>query len=143
MKCGKCSKSSLKRATIRHEIEVAGERFVGTIEGHQCGSCGDAQLPLDALVKLEHAVAHRLAEKGPVNGSTMRYMRKSIPISAANLAQLLRVAPETVSRWETGERAVDRAAWLVVRELLLNPGEQSRIAELRDEPSKNPVPIAV
>ncbi len=70
-------------------------------------------------------------------------MRKSIPLSAASLAELLRVAPETVSRWETGERAVDRASWLVVRGLLLDLRARQDIAKLADEPPTRPVAIAV
>jgi len=94
-------------------------------------------------VNFEHAVARHVAEHGPVSGATMRYMRKSVPLSAANLAALLRVSPETVSRWETGERPVDRASWLVVRGLVLNPGSQSQIAELRDEPPSRAVSISI
>lgn len=94
-------------------------------------------------MNFEHAVARHVAEHGPVSGATMRYMRKSVPLSAANLAALLRVSPETVSRWETGERPVDRASWLVVRGLVLNPGSQSQIAELRDEPPSRAVSISI
>ena len=70
-------------------------------------------------------------------------MRKSVPLSAVELASLLRVAPETISRWETGERAVDRAAWLVVRALVLEPESMAALAELCDEPPARAVSIAV
>jgi DNA-binding transcriptional regulator YiaG len=106
-------------------------------------SCKDTQIGLDDLTRFEHAVAMSLAEHGPVGGASLKYMRKSIPLSATALAELLHVAPETVSRWETGERKVDRAAWLVVRGLVLDPGARQDIAKLADKPSARPVAIAV
>jgi DNA-binding transcriptional regulator YiaG len=143
MKCGNCGKNSLETAKVRHEVNVDGARFVGMLPGHTCTSCKDTTIGLDDLTRFEHAVALSLAEHGPVGGASLRYMRKSIPLSAASLAELLRVAPETVSRWETGERAVDRASWLVVRGLLLDPRARQDIAKLADEPPARPVAIAV
>jgi DNA-binding transcriptional regulator YiaG len=143
MKCGSCGKNTLEKKPIRHEVNVDGARFVGTLPGHKCASCEGTQIALDDLMRFDHAVAMHLAEHGPVSGATLRYMRKSIPLAAADLAALLHVAPETVSRWETGDRAVDRAAWLVVRGMLLDPRARRAIAELSDEPSTRPVAIAV
>jgi DNA-binding transcriptional regulator YiaG len=141
MKCNKCRKVTSHPAKIRHEVDVNGARFVGTLSGFRCASCKETEIPLDELAKLEHAVARYLAEHGPVSGATMRYMRKSIPMSASQLADMLRVARETVSRWETGDREVDRAAWFFVRNLLLNPSDRSQIAALRDAPSSRVVSI--
>lgn len=143
MKCNQCGRNTIERSEIRHEVNVDGARFVGKLPGTKCTSCKDTEISLDDLTRFEHAVAMRLAEQGPVNGASLRYMRKSIPLSAAALAELLRVAPETVSRWETGERGVDRAAWLVVRALLLDPHARSAIAKLHDKAPERPVAIAV
>jgi len=143
MKCNHCGKDTAESREIRHEVDVDGTRFVGKVPGHKCTSCKETEIALDDLTRFERAVAMKLAEQGPVNGASLRYMRKSIPLSAAALAELLRVAPETVSRWETGERSVDRAAWLVVRSLLLDPRARSAIAKLQDEAPERPVAIAV
>jgi DNA-binding transcriptional regulator YiaG len=138
----------LERTTIRHEVSIGGMRFVGEIPGHKCGACKDGEITLDDLIKFEHAVARHLAMHGPVSGATLRYMRKSIPLSAVALAELLHVVPETVSRWENGERLdpprpVDRAAWLVVRDLLLDPKARQAIEGLDAVPSAEPIAIAV
>jgi putative zinc finger/helix-turn-helix YgiT family protein len=143
MKCGKCGKGTLKRTTIRHEATVSGMRFVGEIPGHKCGSCGDTEFTLDDLIKFERAATRHLATHGPVSGATFRAMRKSIPLSAVALAEILHVAGETISRWETGERDVDRAAWLVVRDLVLDPKARKAIEELDAVPSAEPIAIAV
>ncbi|HSY20520.1 MAG TPA: helix-turn-helix domain-containing protein [Polyangiaceae bacterium] len=143
MKCNRCGKNTVEAATLRHEISVGGAKFVGKLDGQRCASCKETEISLDVLTQFEHAVARSLAEHGPVSGATLRYMRKSVPLSAVELASLLRVAPETISRWETGERAVDRAAWLVVRALVLEPESMAALAELRDEPPARAVSIAV
>ena len=144
MKCIHCGTTkTVKPRKVRHEVKVDGATFVGMLPGTTCSSCKDTQIVLDDLIRFEHAVAKRLAEHGPVSGASLRYMRKSIPLSAATLAELLRVAPETISRWETGERAVDRAAWLVVRGLLLHREEAADVASLSEEPTSEQVAIAV
>jgi DNA-binding transcriptional regulator YiaG len=143
MKCRRCGKKMGEAATLPHEIIVGGTKFVGELKGRKCASCDAAEISLNELTRFEDAVARRLAESGPVSGATLRYMRKSVPLSAVELASLLRVAPETISRWETGEREVDRAAWLVVRALVLEPGSKAALAEVRDEPPARAVAIAV
>jgi DNA-binding transcriptional regulator YiaG len=125
------------------ETKVGEARFTGTLPAEQCSVCEKKQIAIDDLIRFEHAVARNIARHGPVTGASLRYMRKSIPLAATALAELLRVAPETISRWETGERPVDRAAWLVVRQLLLEPRERQDIANLADEPPARPVAIAV
>jgi DNA-binding transcriptional regulator YiaG len=143
MKCHRCGKST-KRVTVDHQVTVGGTRFLGKLPARACPACNDEPLvALDDLVAFEHAVAQSLARHGPVNGETLRSMRKSIPLSATALAALLRVAPETISRWETGEREVDRAAWLVVRGLTLDPDATRAIADVADTPPAKPVAIAV
>lgn len=119
MKCSRCGEKKLRKTVVQHEVQVETARFVGDLFGYRCTACDETEISLSALTRFEHDVARLLAERGPVSGTTMRYMRKSIPMSAGQVAAVLHVAPETVSRWETGERDVDRAAWIVVRDMLL------------------------
>jgi DNA-binding XRE family transcriptional regulator len=57
--------------------------------------------------------------EGPVNGGTLRALRKALGFTAAHLADLLSVTAETISRWENGPRRVDRSAWIVVGSMVL------------------------
>jgi transcriptional regulator with XRE-family HTH domain len=52
-------------------------------------------------------------------------MRKALGLRAADLAGLLGVAAETVSRWETGQRDVDRGALALVGGLVVDRLEGS------------------
>jgi transcriptional regulator with XRE-family HTH domain len=60
-------------------------------------------------------------------------------LSGASLAELLDVAPETVSRWESGKRPVDRAAVAVLGSLVVDSLNQrtetiDRLRALREPP---------
>jgi DNA-binding transcriptional regulator YiaG len=56
-------------------------------------------------------------------------MRKELGLKATELADILNVSPETVSRWENGAAAVDRIAWILVAEVVRQP-DATRAATL-------------
>jgi transcriptional regulator with XRE-family HTH domain len=66
-----------------------------------------------------------LAEElqGPATGETFRFMRKSLGMRAADLAELLDVTPETISRWETGKLDVARSAWATLADVVVEQAE--------------------
>jgi transcriptional regulator with XRE-family HTH domain len=51
---------------------------------------------------------------------TFKFMRKALGLRAVDIAELLDVAAETLSRWETGQRPVDRASWIAVSAMVLD-----------------------
>jgi transcriptional regulator with XRE-family HTH domain len=53
-------------------------------------------------------------------------MRQTTGLKGRELAALLDVRPETVSRWEQGKRPVDRATFAILRQLLLDRLHQCR-----------------
>ena len=59
-------------------------------------------------------IAAELAQTGPANADTFRFMRRAVRIKSADLAELLGVSVETLSRWENGHREPDRAAWVAL-----------------------------
>jgi DNA-binding transcriptional regulator YiaG len=68
----------------------------------------------DDLKRGELAAASALAQAGIATPASFRYLRKAAGLRAADLAQLLDVSPETVSRWETGRSAIERRAFVLV-----------------------------
>jgi transcriptional regulator with XRE-family HTH domain len=71
---------------------------------------------------LEHAdleIACVLAQSGPASGETFRFIRKALGLRSASAAALLDVTAETVSRWEHGQRPVDKCAWIALGSLVL------------------------
>jgi transcriptional regulator with XRE-family HTH domain len=77
---------------------------------------------------------------GPATGEAFRFMRKVLGIPAIELAELLDVAPETVSRWENGKLPIERRALALLASMVLDRVEGvtttlERLRSLRDPPA--------
>ncbi len=85
------------------------------------------------MARFELRVAKELARAGVSSGEAFRFMRRSLALRAIDLAELLDVAPETVSRWETEKRAVHRGAYAIVASLVRErlDGREETLAALR------------
>ena len=94
--------------------EVSGRVFTATVPALVCPVCGEKVIDGPLLLQKEREVAAALAREGPVDGDSFRFMRTTLRLRAADLAALLDVAPETISKWENGKNPVLRTAWLVV-----------------------------
>jgi DNA-binding XRE family transcriptional regulator len=57
--------------------------------------------------RFELLVAAELVKRGLRSGALFKFMRKALGMKATELAEAFHVAPETVSRWENGQREVD------------------------------------
>lgn len=97
------------------------------------------------LGHFELAVAEKLAGLGIRTGEAFKFMRKALGLRAVDLAELLDVAAETVSRWETGEPEARAFALLgsIVAERLRGQEETvDRLRALRS-PRKRPARVRV
>lgn len=104
MKCPSCGASALKRAKVPTAITVAGSEFVSELPGRRCAKCHVATVEGAAGARYELLVAAELVKRGLRGGDTFRFIRKALGMRAADLARVMNVAPETVSRWETAQR---------------------------------------
>jgi len=105
--------------TEREVRSVAGHTFVADMPANICG-CGESVIDYAPLHRFNLAIAGKLAELGASSGEAFKFMRKAIGMKAADLAALLHVVPETVSRWETGQRNVDYGAMVVLGAIALD-----------------------
>jgi DNA-binding transcriptional regulator YiaG len=97
------------------------------------GSDGNPGLTDDELGILERRAAITvLRDVRSIEGPELRDARKVLGFKQTELAERLAVAPETVSRWETGAQAFDRSVQLAVLAML----EQVH----RGEPLELPTP---
>jgi DNA-binding XRE family transcriptional regulator len=102
-KCIKCGGKRLKSSLASNRIEISGITFTGEVAAMECVKCGERYTRLDDVGGFELAVAERLASLGVRTGTAFKFMRKALGLRAVDLAELLDVAAETVSRWETSE----------------------------------------
>ena len=73
------------------------------VPSQKCASCGAVYTAGPVIEKVEAFVASRLPEAGVETGAAFKFMRKALGLKASEVADLLDVRPETVSRWENGE----------------------------------------
>ena len=110
MKCFKCKVGKLAPVEAPHRMDVAGHTFTGKVAALKCGKCGEVALDGVALERFEMLAARRLADAGAATAEAFKFMRKAAGLRGTELAALLDVAGETVSRWETGALPVERRA---------------------------------
>jgi DNA-binding transcriptional regulator YiaG len=90
---------------------------------------GSPALSSDELTRLElRAAITVLHDVDRVGGEELRFSRKALSLRQLDLAELLDVRSETVSRWETGAEEFPRQAQLAVLALLK---EMLQYGELR------------
>jgi putative zinc finger/helix-turn-helix YgiT family protein len=116
MHCPTCHEHTLERTTADDSITVAGHTFTASLPAHACpgAKCDEIVFDAASIQRFELVVARALADAGQQSGEAFRFMRKSLGLRAIDLAELLGVAAETISRWETGERDVDRVAFALL-----------------------------
>lgn len=119
MKCHACGGKLELRPHV-HEEDVGGVvvRDGGTMLP-TCTQCGEVFIPGRDLAMYElRAAALVLREGRRVNGDVLRYARKALGLRQTDLARLLGLGPEWISRWETGATAATRTNQLAVVALL-------------------------
>ncbi len=83
--------------------------------------------------RAELLMAAVLVSNGPCTAKTFCWCRSAIGLSAKDLAKMLDVTPETVSRWENGRYNVDFSAWLVLGTIVLEAVGLAPVTVLRCE----------
>lgn len=103
-----------------HSEDVAGVRVIDPRQmAHVCGACGEAQLTTGGLAGMQRRAAMTVLRDLPsIRGGALRYARKAAGLRQVDLARLLDVTPETISRYETGDDAVPRAIQVAMHGLL-------------------------
>ena len=122
--CPNCG-ARIVNATRELRQRFGGRDYVLRVPSGDCRQCGTGFLDAGLIERGELEIACHLAASGSPDGAALRFMRKALGWRAVALAQALGVAPETLSRWETGQRRVDRCAWVVVGSLVLERAERS------------------
>ncbi len=148
-KCPMCGAKKLEAATCEATQRVDGLTFTATVPCQRCGACGEELVGGDGLERFDLTVAVELVRSGRRTGAALRFMRKCLGYKSGDLAALLDVAPETFSRWETGEREPDARAFALVGFLAaarLRGEDEDALALLRamrDPREQGPGPVKV
>ena len=83
-----------------------------------CAACGERYYDAKDLIAAEEAVTRELVARGIRDSAIFKHLRKAVGLKASELADLLGVTAETVSRWENGHNEADRAVWATLDQLV-------------------------
>ena len=118
-----------KRATMR--LPVNGEEIAVPAAAHlSCPKCGEILLRYQDSRRLgEDAIAIYRKKHGLLSADEIRAIRERFELTQADLARLLRLGANTVSRWEAGRNVQSAAMDMLLRLIRDVPGS---IPYLRD-----------
>ena len=137
--CAACEDGTLKRGSAELRRTVDGVTFESKLPAAVCKACGEAFVDAAPLERFELGIAAELAGMGHCNPIAFRFMRKALGLSGVELAELLGVKAETISRWENGARALDRGAFALVAGLIADRIEGRNDTRARLEALRAPV----
>ncbi len=133
-RCAFCKASKFRRVTKTSTYEFETTRVSVAVPALQCEACSERYVLADDLGEAEHAVALALVRAGVRSPRAFRFIRKAAGLKAVEVADLLDVKPETVSRWENAANEVPRTAQLAINALLLDPDGARRALEALGKP---------
>lgn len=146
--CARCGGTDLRPMEHVNRVEIGERTYSGRVAAFRCGKCGAEIVSAAELLAHERAVARYVADHGPFDGPGFAYLRVQLALQGTDLAELLDVRAETISRWENGRAPVDRNAWLVVGDMVrdLASGRDDtkrRIAALASPPKAKRIKVPV
>ena len=102
-----------------HPTRVGRFTVIDTAHATEKLSDGSPALTADELGRLERRAALTvLSEVDDIGGGELKFARKALGLTQAELARQLGVTMETVCRWETGKEDFKRQTQLAVLRLL-------------------------
>jgi hypothetical protein len=141
-RCIECGGRRFKRSAMANTTAISGVEFETAMPASTCIKCGQQYSRLADMEPIELGISFELAVRGVRTGEAFRYMRKALGLRAVDLAVLLDVSAETISRWETG--APEALAFTVLGSLIADrKAGHDRTAERLRALKQKPKPARV
>ena len=112
MICSNCDGKLIVKTRQRYHYVMSGmdNVYLENIEVEECESCGQITPYIPCMPQLHKMIAESLVLKSkPLTGKEIRFLRKERRMKAKDWASLLKVEPETLSRWENEEKQPSEA----------------------------------
>jgi hypothetical protein len=117
--------------SMRSTRSVAGVAFSASLPAWRCLSCGHVFVDEHVSRAFDRGIALDIAQRGPTNGESFRFLRARLALSSTELAAILEAEPSVLRRWETDAPSVERVPWLVVAGLVLESIDASASTSVR------------
>ena len=118
-KCVQCRDGELKTGKALGKIRVGKHEFSAEVPVRQCSKCNETYWNGPAMERLEMKAAAELARSGEVSAEAFKLQRKTLGIMGKDLAGLLDLTPEQVSKYENGKAVIDRRAAALLATMVL------------------------
>jgi putative zinc finger/helix-turn-helix YgiT family protein len=144
-RCYACKGEELVAVTVDLERKIGGRVFKAAVRAARCAKCGEETYAGPELEAFDLAVAGELANHGVASAEGFSFMRRALGMMARDLAELLDVAPETVSRWEHGKLPLDRGPVALLSAMVLDrlEGRTTTLDRLKTLLRPEPLPKLV
>jgi putative zinc finger/helix-turn-helix YgiT family protein len=121
--CPTCG-TIMKDTRGRLSLPINGEEIAVTSAAHlKCPKCGEIVLGFQDVKRLhEDAIAIYRKKHGLLSADQIRAIRDHFDLTQADLARLLRLGANTVSRWESGRNVQTAAMDILLRLIRDLPG---------------------
>lgn len=129
--CPACESDRSTMTSTRCTRNVAGVAFSATLPAWRCADCKRVIVDDHVSRAFERGIAVDLAQRGPTNGETFRFLRARLALSSTELASILEVDASALRRWEEDATNVERIAWLVVAGLVLESIDANASSSVR------------
>lgn len=121
--CPRCG-TLMKEARGRLTLPINGEEIAVPSASHlKCPKCGEIVLRFQEAKRLHEDASEIYRRKhGLLSADQIRAIRERFTLTQADLARLLRLGPNTVSRWESGRNVQSAAMDMLLRLMMDLPG---------------------
>jgi DNA-binding XRE family transcriptional regulator len=115
--CSGCFSQKVQRASHKENLKFGDYVFVAEVPATKCLDCGQTLSAPGALDVMAGRIVQEFLRAGDFNATALRIMRSLLRLKAVQMATLLGVRPETISRWETGRWPISRPAAIALGSL--------------------------
>ena len=118
-RCVMCDyKGKLEPSTFSHRVQVGPVRFDGQLAARACPRCEEEYVDGAMMEKFELLIARHLADNSQRTPQAFQFMRKALGMRAVDLAELIGVGAQTISRYENGAREIEPVRFGVLATLV-------------------------
>ena len=125
-RCAMCGATRLRSENVLLTRKIAGHAFRARVPEYICDACGERFTTSEDLGSFDDAVALAVADARITTPDAVRYLRKALGMTGQELADLLGVRKESISRWENGKREIDLATFALLRQLVVERRAKER-----------------
>jgi len=125
--CAECGKQR-KVVTGNYRFDEVGLRvLLQDVPLVKCEECGTTEPVIRDLNGLMHAIAFAVVTHPcKLTGNELRFLRKYVGLSGEEFSKLVRIEPETLSRWENSQQEIGKNSDRLIRFIVVSKSPDLR-----------------